>query len=96
MARGDYEARFKFSKEEHREILYRRQGGRCPICTERLGKKYRDSRFLSLDHRIPQSHGGGDELGNLDLVHKHCNARKGDSCEGCANCSFELMGWDDE
>lgn len=77
------------------EILYRRQGGRCTICNEKFcnarrpNKKWLRSKFLNLDHRRPQSHGGTDDLANLDLTHKPCNSRKGDSCEGCEFCQPE-------
>lgn len=94
--RDPYAERWGFDKETHRAILYKRQHGKCPECDEPLGKRYATSKHVNLDHRIPQSHGGGDDLANMRLTHKGCNSRKNDSCEGCFTCDMTKIGWDNE
>lgn len=51
-----------------RRIIYLRNGGRCAICGKRL-----DLDNCNLDHRIPLSKGGRDNVENLDCVHIQCN-----------------------
>lgn len=77
-------------------VLFKRQNGRCPECDERFTsqrrptQKWLRSRFINIDHRRPKSHGGSDDLANLQLMHKPCNSRKGNRCEGCPVCKPEL------
>ena len=51
-----------------RRMIYLRNGGRCAICGKRL-----DLDNCNLDHRIPLSKGGRDNVENLDCVHVQCN-----------------------
>lgn len=51
-----------------RRIIYLRNGGRCAI-----GGKRMDLDNCNLDHRIPLSKGGRDNIENLDCVHIQCN-----------------------
>lgn len=51
-----------------RRIIYLRNGGRCAICGKRM-----DLDNCNLDHRIPLSKGGRDNVENLDCVHIQCN-----------------------
>lgn len=51
-----------------RRMIYLRNGGRCAICGKRL-----DLDNCNLDHRIPLSKGGRDNVENLDCVHIQCN-----------------------
>lgn len=50
-------------------LLLKRQKGICPLC--RLFFKDRD--LLEIDHIIPRSKGGKDELNNFQLLHPHCH-----------------------
>lgn len=67
--------RGEFAKEQSRLMLalIDRDGYSCVICdsTERLG----------VDHILPLSRGGNDELDNLRLLCPACNSRKGDRVE---------------
>lgn len=56
-----------------RRIIYLRNGGRCAI-----GGKRMDLDNCNLDHRIPLSKGGRDNIENLDCVHGKCNYIKAD------------------
>jgi len=49
--------------------LYKRQRGRCPICSEVItfGDK------LEIDHIQPLSKGGKDTLKNMRILHKTCH-----------------------
>lgn len=56
-------------------LLRRRRGElRCGICGKRLSKK-----TANVDHIVPVSRGGTDDLENLQLAHPRCNRIKGDS-----------------
>ena len=48
------------------------QFNRCGICREPMGLD------ISIDHIVPRAKGGGDELENLQAVHRSCNSRKRD------------------
>lgn len=48
---------------------------RCAICGKFIDKK----EDITLDHIIPQSKGGTDDISNLQIACKECNSRKGDN-----------------
>lgn len=52
----------------------RRSNARCPICEEALSR-YDDHNHI--DHIKPRAKGGTNDLGNLQVVHRVCNLRKG-------------------
>ena len=55
-----------------KEEVFRRSGGTCEICGKPI------SRFqYSIDHRIPLSRGGTNNIDNLRAVHPTCNKLKG-------------------
>ena len=43
-----------------------------------------DSESVHVDHKVPKSKGGGDDLSNLQAVHVRCNLIKGDRSDGWA------------
>ncbi len=45
----------------------------CCLC----GKPILKEKELSLEHKLPRSRGGADELGNWGISHKACNQQKG-------------------
>ena len=63
-------------------LLTRRQRNRCYICHELMGDPRKlppwADRFPTLDHVIPQSRGGTDEIDNLRMSCRRCNLAKGD------------------
>lgn len=63
--------RRKYSKEE-RKILYERSGGRCALCGRRLTLEE-----VTLDHILPISEGGCDDMNNLQIACFDCNQFKG-------------------
>jgi len=60
-------------------LVHRRDRGRCGVCRQplRLDLPYRHPESATLDHVVAVSHGGGDELVNLEPTHWACNRRKG-------------------
>jgi 5-methylcytosine-specific restriction endonuclease McrA len=82
---GWFQARLAREAEEHRwrqemyAALAKRDGGfRCYYCNRELLPKGRKSkRRATLDHRIPKSQGGTDDIGNLVLACYQCNQHKG-------------------
>jgi len=56
----------------NRRALFGQQGGRCTGCLKPF--PYRN---FTVDHILPQSKGGGDALGNLQLLCGACNSKKG-------------------
>lgn len=59
-----------------RVLLIKRDGLRCYLCKQRLLHS-RDTKACVVDHVIPVARGGTNQLWNLRLVHRYCNARKG-------------------
>ena len=55
-----------------KEEVYNRSNGVCPICGKQMSKY-----VYTVDHIIPLSRGGTNEITNLRAVHKDCNRFKG-------------------
>lgn len=58
------------TRQRKRRSLVRQHGEKCAHC----GKKTKN---LTLDHIIPQRHGGPHALWNLQLLCRRCNLKKG-------------------
>ena len=54
--------------------LVKQYGGECYLCLEPFESKS----DITIDHLIPRSKGGSDEITNLRLAHEHCNRAKKD------------------
>lgn len=52
-----------------------RDGSGCGLCGKPLPAK--DGRDIHMDHIVPVSRGGGDDMANLRLVHDKCNLKRG-------------------
>jgi 5-methylcytosine-specific restriction endonuclease McrA len=63
-------------RRNRRKAVIRRDGDRCKRCGF-FGAEVR----LTLDHIIPQAHGGNHSLFNLQLLCKFCNELKADGEE---------------
>jgi RNA-directed DNA polymerase len=50
-------------------LLLKRQQGKCAYCQ----LSFKDEDLLEIDHTLPRSQGGQDELNNLQLLHRHCH-----------------------
>ena len=58
--------------------MHSNQGGKCPLC----GKSVKLIRYqFEVDHKVPLSRGGGNELDNLQITHTGCNRDKGNSVD---------------
>lgn len=58
---------------ENRETVRARDHGVCQLCGEAVAGRG------TIDHIVPKSRGGTDDLENLQLAHAACNQRKGDT-----------------
>lgn len=56
-----------------RRKLYARQNGKCAYCG-----RHRNHKYMTVDHIIPLSKGGTNDIGNLQCVCKKCNSLKDD------------------
>lgn len=61
------------SKTQWKRLSLYMESNICCLCGEEI-KNIDDS---NLDHNIPKSKGGSDDLSNLQLTHKFCNSAKG-------------------
>ena len=69
--RTDIDTPINYRQNKH--VLFGQQEGLCNGC--RGGFPFK---LYEVDHKIPQSKGGTDHLGNLQLLCSHCNRLKGD------------------
>lgn len=62
-----------------RRLVTEAYGNRCHICTLpiNLALAYPHPLSLSLDHLLPRSRGGSDDVSNLRPVHLRCNLSRG-------------------
>lgn len=51
--------------------------GKCLICNGRLSFNARSGFGANVEHIVPRTEGGGNDLLNLGLTHPRCNAEKG-------------------
>jgi len=51
--------------------------GKCLICNGRLSFDARGGFGANIEHIVPRTEGGANDLLNLGLTHPHCNAEKG-------------------
>lgn len=64
--------------------ILERDGWHCYLCGQPISRKaaYPDPASGTVDHIIPQKHGGPDGDENLGATHWRCNSRKGASSRG--------------
>ena len=69
----------EMSRAERIEIISLRDGFLCfyPECTYK-DREFKTEEDITFDHWIPRSQGGTWDVENLRLMHKRCNALKGD------------------
>jgi RNA-directed DNA polymerase len=53
-------------------ILLRKQKGKCKWC----GLLFKDEDIVEIDHITPRSFGGGEELSNKCVLHRHCHDQR--------------------
>lgn len=64
--------------------IYENQNGKCAYCGQRRNIKY-----MTVDHIIPLSKGGTNDIGNLQCTCKRCNNLKGDMMPDEFVCVFD-------
>ena len=62
--------RKKYTKEE-RKMVYEKADGCCMLCGQKMLLE-----DMTLDHIVPLSMGGKDEMANLQAAHRECNQFK--------------------
>lgn len=62
----------KFTDYE-KKTIYAKANGKCAICGKPV--KYKE---MTVDHRVPLTKGGTNDLENLQLAHLSCNRAKAD------------------
>ena len=60
-----------YNHVENKRYLFGKQEGHCAGCGE-----FYPFRMFEVDHVVPRSRGGGDDLANLQLLCGHCNRTK--------------------
>lgn len=67
-------------RDRTRKAVYERDHLICQICLEATDPLADPSSdwFPSLDHIVPRSRGGSDDIGNLRTAHRWCNSVRGD------------------
>lgn len=75
--------------ERRRRLLHALHGWSCWLC----GDPFPDFYAPCIEHVIPRSRGGTNDLRNLQLAHATCNSRKGNRLR----CGFKppTVWWDD-
>ena len=70
-------------RKKYLMMLYGKQDGKCanPKCPHNEYQEYFHPDFMDLDHIVPVSKGGSDELDNLQLLCRKCNGTKSDKTE---------------
>ncbi len=58
-------------------LLYKQQG-KCRYCE----LQFRDDDLIEIDHILPRSQGGKDELSNLVALHRHCHDQRHAKTQG--------------
>lgn len=64
---------------QHASHIYERDDWTCQLCMKPMSKLWdaHDPLAPTLDHIVPQSHGGGDDPSNLRAAHAYCNSARG-------------------
>ena len=66
------------TREWRIRTLLRKQRGLCYVCKEPLSiKDHEGPDYATIEHVIPLSKGGKDDLSNLAVSHQKCNTQKG-------------------
>lgn len=73
---------YKHERTEIKEFLWKRDGNICYICGQELSLH-----ASTIDHVIPLSKGGTDDMTNYRLVHNECNLLKGNETIEQKSCS---------
>lgn len=73
--------------KKHIPALIDRDGTDCMLCHELvdLDLKFPHPKSFSVDHVVPRSHGGANELENYRLTHLGCNSRRGNRLDYVAS-----------
>ena len=75
----------KFSDYE-KKTIYAKANGKCAICGRPV--KFKE---MTVDHRVPLTKGGTNDLENLQLAHLSCNRAKADMLSDEFACLAEQV-----
>lgn len=66
-------------KQWQLRTLLRRSGGKCEYCGKQCNRIDKHPDSATIDHVVPTTGGGSDNMSNLKLACHACNQSKGDS-----------------
>ena len=71
-----------------------RAGEGCCFCGEAIDLRipYPDPRSFTVDHAVPTSHGGRDDIDQLRPAHNKCNRRRSDQPDGTVGRNSGALG----
>jgi 5-methylcytosine-specific restriction endonuclease McrA len=72
---GEVSRNYYKNKDRQTRMYLLRKSDLCALC----GHKFENLKDVTLDHIIPSSKGGGNEITNLQLAHTECNNKKGNN-----------------
>ena len=64
------------ANDSMKKTLNQEQKGVCGLCGEQMDKDFLNNNLCQVDHLIPVAQGGSNDLSNLVLAHRTCNAEK--------------------
>ena len=64
----------KAARRRRKRLVWTRSFGTCQWCWQAVSLEE-----ASLDHIVPRSKGGTNDISNLQIMHPECNSRKGSS-----------------
>ena len=69
----------KYSHQDARKLIVA-AGNKCPECEHEM-LPWITGRYPTVDHIVPVSKGGSNDISNLRVICNRCNAKRGNRCQ---------------